>query len=171
MGKVVNMLGEEVIKLNIGCGFTKEPGWLGVDKNPEYTPDILVDLENKDLTSCDTDLSWNSVDVIKCWDFLEHINPLRCVGLMGQFWELLKPGGILDIRVPSTDGRGAFQNPLHKSYWNKNSFLYYLLPDLKKEIGFEGEFKPLQLFDQITGDQVIHVFVKFETVKGDKWNR
>ena len=27
--------------------------------------------------------------------------------------------------IPSTDGRGAFQDPTHVSYWNENSFLYY----------------------------------------------
>ena len=29
------------------------------------------------------------------------------------------------IEVPSTDGRGAFQDPTHVSYWNQNSFWYY----------------------------------------------
>ena len=29
------------------------------------------------------------------------------------------------IEVPSTDGRGAFQDPTHVSFWNENSFTYY----------------------------------------------
>ena len=29
------------------------------------------------------------------------------------------------IEVPSTDGRGAWMDPTHISYWNENSFLYY----------------------------------------------
>ena len=152
------------IKLDIGCGFSKDPEWLGVDKREECKPDILIDLEYEDLTSGPR-LLWDSITEIKCWDFLEHITPLRGIELMQQFWELLKPGGILDIRVPSTDGRGAFQNPLHVSSWNKNSFLYYLVPAMKKEIGFEGNFAPISIYDQITGDQVIHTFVKFEAIK------
>ena len=27
--------------------------------------------------------------------------------------------------TPSTDGRGAFQDPTHVSFWNSNSFWYY----------------------------------------------
>lgn len=51
------------------------------------------------------------------------------------------PRGSIDILVPSTDGRGAFQDPTHISFWNANSFLYYsavnpehhlLYPDLIK---------------------------------------
>ena len=38
---------------------------------------------------------------------------------------VLAPGGWAFIEVPSTDGRGAFQDPTHVSYWNENSFLYY----------------------------------------------
>jgi len=36
----------------------------------------------------------------------------------------LNPGWAF-IEIPSTDGRGAFQDPTHVSYWNENSFLYY----------------------------------------------
>ena len=29
------------------------------------------------------------------------------------------------IEVPSTDGRGAWQDPTHVSFWNEHSFWYY----------------------------------------------
>ena len=31
--------------------------------------------------------------------------------------------------TPSTDGRGAFQDPTHVSFWNSNSFWYYTRPE------------------------------------------
>jgi SAM-dependent methyltransferase len=47
------------------------------------------------------------------------------VHIMNEAYRVLAPGGFLLIRVPSTDGRGAFQNPLNVSFWNEHSFWYY----------------------------------------------
>jgi hypothetical protein len=44
---------------------------------------------------------------------------------MGEIHRVLAHGGWAFIEVPSTDGRGAFQDPTHVSYWNENSFWYY----------------------------------------------
>ncbi len=46
---------------------------------------------------------------------------------MNELWRCLKPGGIADIIVPTTDGRGWAQDPTHICYppFNRNSFLYY----------------------------------------------
>lgn len=44
---------------------------------------------------------------------------------MREVYRVLSPGGWLFCQVPSTDGRGAYQDPRHVSYWNENSFLYY----------------------------------------------
>lgn len=45
--------------------------------------------------------------------------------IMNECWRVLKMDGILDIVVPTTDGRGAFQDPDHKSFWNRNTFWYH----------------------------------------------
>lgn len=44
---------------------------------------------------------------------------------MSEMHRVLADGAWAFIEVPSTDGRGAFQDPTHVSYWNENSFLYY----------------------------------------------
>jgi hypothetical protein len=44
---------------------------------------------------------------------------------MSEIHRVLADGGWVFIEVPSTDGRGAFQDPTHVTYWNENSFLYY----------------------------------------------
>lgn len=46
-------------------------------------------------------------------------------GMMNDLWRMLSNGGILMTDTPSTDGRGAFQDPGHKSFWNENSFWYW----------------------------------------------
>ena len=44
---------------------------------------------------------------------------------MSEIHRVLADGAWAFIEVPSTDGRGAFQDPTHVSYWNENSFWYY----------------------------------------------
>src|SRR4030042_3323773 len=48
---------------------------------------------------------------------------------MNEVWRVLLDGGWLLSRTPSTDGRGAFQDPTHCAYYNENSFLYYTNAD------------------------------------------
>ena len=47
---------------------------------------------------------------------------------------MLVPGGWLLTHVPSTDGRGAFCDPTHVSFWNELSFRYYTEKDYAKLI-------------------------------------
>jgi len=78
----------------------------------------------------------SAVGCIRAVDFIEHIAgcldsactheaPFCSVGLMNEFYRLLAPGAWLITATPSTDGRGAWQDPTHISFWNPNSFWYY----------------------------------------------
>jgi len=65
----------------------------------------------------------NSVGVIRASHVFEHlVNPVH---VMNEAYRVLAPSGWLLVDVPSTDGRGAFQDPTHVSFWNSNSFWYY----------------------------------------------
>lgn len=77
-----------------------------------------------------TGLPDNSVGVIRACDFLEHV-PDK-VALMNECHRLLVHGGMLLTLTPSSDGRGAYQDPTHVSYWNQNSFWYYTDPNFAK---------------------------------------
>lgn len=85
----------------------------------------------------------DSIGCVRAYDFLEHIpfcqdssckhgadvGLLCVVGLMNEIYRVLAPGGWLISKTPSTDGRGAFQDPTHCSFWNPNSFWYYTRKD------------------------------------------
>lgn len=73
-----------------------------------------------------------SVGVIRAVDFLEHVADK--VRLMNEMYRVLAPGGMLLSLTPSTDGRGAFCDPTHTSYWNELSFRYYTNPDFAKYV-------------------------------------
>lgn len=65
----------------------------------------------------------NSVGVINATHILQTVKDKTKI--MGEIYRVLCDGGWAFIEVPSTDGRGAFQDPTHVSYWNENSFWYY----------------------------------------------
>jgi SAM-dependent methyltransferase len=65
----------------------------------------------------------NSVGVLNASHILQKIQDKLLI--MREIHRVLAHGGWAFIEVPSTDGRGAFQDPTHVSYWNENSFLYY----------------------------------------------
>ncbi|MFE9190631.1 hypothetical protein ACFYL6_13575 [Micromonospora sp. NPDC007208] len=56
-------------------------------------------------------------------DFLEHI-PDK-IALFNELYRLLAPNGMLLSLTPSTDGRGAYQDPTHMAFYNENSFWYF----------------------------------------------
>ena len=104
------------MKLNLCCSDAHLIGYVNVDR--VQPADMIVDLDHGWL--------WedSSVSEIRAWDAFEHLR--YKIHSMNEAWRVLKPGGKLDLIVPTTDGRGAFQDPQHVSYWNPNSLWYYL---------------------------------------------
>ena len=101
--------------VDIGGGLNPYPGYTTVDLRD--TADYVCDLNNG------IPLPDNSVGVLNASHILEHLQDKTKI--MGEIHRVLSHGGWAFIEVPSTDGRGAFQDPTHVSYWNENSFLYY----------------------------------------------
>lgn len=98
-------------------------------KREGYT---LIDDEVHDLNKR-IPLPDNSVGVINATHVLQRLkDPVKS---MREIHRVLAHGGWAMIEVPSTDGRGAFQDPRHVSYWNEHSFWYYLNRNQAKFIG------------------------------------
>lgn len=103
--------------LDLGAAHGKPAGYLGVDQSAGEGVDLVGRLPER------LDLPDGSVGVIRAVDFLEHV-PQK-VELINEIHRLLAPGGMLLSLTPSTDGRGAFQDPTHTAFYNENSFWYY----------------------------------------------
>ena len=71
----------------------------------------------------------NGVGVIKLIDFLQGIADRAA--LLNECHRVLCHGGLIITQTPSTDGRGAFQDPSHLSFWNENSFWYLTRAELR----------------------------------------
>jgi len=102
--------------LNLGCGKVRIPGSLGVDrvKIEEYV-DVVHDLDviPYPFTS-------DSVDEIHLYHVLEHLHdPIK---KMEELHRILKPGGVLHIRVPHFSSMGAFTDMTHIRPFGYSSF-------------------------------------------------
>ncbi|WP_030719670.1 glycosyltransferase [Streptomyces sp. NRRL F-2580] len=106
-----------LLALDLGAAHRKPPGYLGVDQYARDGVDIIATLP------APLDLPDNSVGLLRAVDFLEHV-PAK-VPLINELYRLLAPGGMLLTLTPSSDGRGAYQDPTHVAYYNENSFWYY----------------------------------------------
>jgi glycosyltransferase involved in cell wall biosynthesis len=118
----------------LACKDAKDNGLhiveLGGGINPKEGCNINLDLEDGnfrwDLNN-GIPLEDNSVGAIWASHIIEHLHDKHMI--MKEIHRVLVDGGWAFIQVPSTDGRGAFQDPTHVSYWNENSFWYYTRAD------------------------------------------
>ena len=110
-------------------GFNKPNGYISIDK---YNGDITADL-NEGIPFAD-----NSCGIVRAYDALEHLHDIQFT--MKEIHRVLAPGGILLSQTPSTDGRGAWQDPTHVSFWNENSFWYWTRPEQMKYIRNEKRY-------------------------------
>lgn len=105
-----------LLVVDLGGAHGKPDGFIGVDIAEAPGVDIVADLRQK----------WpfedSSVGLLRASDFIEHL-PDK-VHTLNEMWRVMAPGGVVLIDVPSTDGRGAFQDPTHVSFWNTHSMWY-----------------------------------------------
>ena len=106
------------MKLNLCCSDQHLPGYVNVDI--VQPADELVDLADERQPWPWAD---SSVSEIRFHDGPEHLpNKIRT---MNECWRVLEPDGKLDLFVPTTDGRGAFQDPQHVAFFTPNDLFYY----------------------------------------------
>ena len=112
-----------LLKVNLGGSLYPRDGY------------ITIDFQDSDI-DCDLNegipLPDSSVGVLNATHILAKLkDPIKS---MREIHRVLAHGGWAMIEVASTDGRGAWQDPTHVSYWNEHSFWYYTNRDKAKYI-------------------------------------
>lgn len=82
------------IKLHLGCGEKYINGFINIDVRPLNTVDLVEDI--KTLNS----FSKNSVDLIYASHVLEHFGRLEYMSILKNWYDVLKPSGVLRLCVP-----------------------------------------------------------------------
>jgi hypothetical protein len=100
----------ETLRLNLGCGSKKYPGYVNVDVSPYFKPDMVVDLEK-------TPWPWqdSSADEIKMEHVLEHLGETTAsyLAIWKEIWRVGKAGCVLDITVPHWNHESQHHDPTH----------------------------------------------------------
>jgi len=112
------------VKLNLGSGNKKIPGFINLDIQPLPNVDIIWNLERG------IPLNDNAVEEILANDIIEHISDI--INLFKEIHRVCKPNSVVKIKVPYFKSTEAFKDPTHKSFFTEETF-YYLSPKERKK--------------------------------------
>jgi SAM-dependent methyltransferase len=110
------------LRLNLGGGARRLPGYFSLDCVAATRPDILADL-NEPLT----ELPDNSVDAIYARHTLEHIT--RFMDLLQELHRVTRPDGQIEIIVPHFSNPFGYSDPTHVRFFGLYSFYYFCAGD------------------------------------------
>jgi len=99
-----------MIKYNLGCGNNKLEGFINVDKEEFYKPDLLIDLEKFPW-----DIKTSSADVVVLTHVLEHLgkDPDDFLNVMKELYRITRPFGEIRITVPHPYSYNFIVDPTH----------------------------------------------------------
>lgn len=121
------------MKLDIGCGKNKKPGFTGLDRVRMPGVDIVCDLDKEQIP-----LEDGSVDEVFSMHFMEHTADLLFV--MEEVWRVCKDGAKVTIAVPYFTSVGAFRDPTHKRFFTYETFDHFTdtknLPTFYSDVRF-----------------------------------
>ena len=102
-----------MLRVDLGCGWRKVPGFIGTDISHHSDAEMLFDLNKPPYPFSDS-----AVDRIWCHHVIEHLD------IKEDFWKevhrVLKPGG--RIEVATNVFPFGFSNVQHKTFYNAETF-------------------------------------------------
>ena len=117
------------IRLDIGCGLNKQPGFVGMDIQPLSSVDIV-----QDWLSFPWILPDESVIQAIASHVVEHVPRVTYrdgkshwtfVEFMDEVWRVLKPDSQFAIVMPYCLSMGYYQDPTHVNPCNEVTWLYF----------------------------------------------
>jgi len=105
-------------RVNLGCGISKQEGYLNIDIDPKCNPDKIANITNLDF------IEDESVELVETYHTIEHLWLEEVPKFFKEMKRIIKKGGKLIIECPD----------LEKCFSNMKKF-----PD-RLEIGINGIF-------------------------------
>lgn len=123
--------------LNLGAGNRIIEGAVNHDRTI-HRPEISV---AHDLNILPWPWPDNSFDVISARAVFEHLD-VDLVGCLNECWRILRPGGVLDIKLPYWKSETTFDDPTHRRGYGIGVF-YYFDPEFPngQKYGFYTPYK------------------------------
>lgn len=124
----------DLLKLDLGCGKTKQAGFIGVDIRKFDGVDQEVDLRQP--------WPWadNSVAQVFCAHFIEHLKPAERIHFVNELWRVLVPGGTATIIIPHFASCRAYGDLSHEWPPVSEMWFYYLDPTWRAQEAPHNDF-------------------------------
>ena len=93
--------------LDLGCGFAKHSGAIGIDHNPLAAPDILHDLDSYPYP-----VPSNHFRTVICQDVIEHVQDIGA--FLREIHRVSVGGAVVRVRTPHFSSWYAYNDPTHR---------------------------------------------------------
>lgn len=119
--KHIDMTNEDKVtkRINLGCGMQKIEGFVNVDINPIYEPDVVVDLNKFPWPFAD-----NEFDHVVAKDIIEHLGDTGAdfIKVMQELYRISNNGAIWEVQAPHWNCDIAKDDPTHTRVLTPNTF-------------------------------------------------
>ncbi len=104
--------------LELGCGRTKHPNAVGIDRISLPGVDVV-----HDLNRCPYPFEDNTFDEVYAIHVIEHLDSILAV--MEEIYRITKPNARVVVITPHHSDAISWQDPTHKWHLNSYSFSYF----------------------------------------------
>jgi hypothetical protein len=138
------------MRLNLGCGNRKLPGWVNVDKVAACSPDQVVDLEA---------MPWpwpnDSVEEIALLHVLEHLGAATEIylGIVKELYRVCRNGALVSVIVPHPRHDNFLNDPTHVRVVTEVGLLMFSQAANRRWIAAGGADTPLGIYLGIDFEQ------------------
>lgn len=101
--------------LDVGCGWNKTPGAIGMDANPKTHADVIHDLGSVPYPFPDSNF-----DEIVCRHVAEHVPDV--MSFIAELHRIGRPGARIKITTPHYSNPDWATDPTHRNHFNSYSF-------------------------------------------------
>jgi predicted SAM-dependent methyltransferase len=153
-----------MIKLNLACGYRYNSEWINLDFNAHSKEVKKINLLGK--LPFDDD----SVDIIYCSHFIEHLSPKQADSLLNECHRILKKDGLIRIVVPDLENivseylknlKVIYNNEIGENELNK--YFYSQLELLDQMVREKSGGELLAFYKKKSNDPDIRAYVKSRT--------
>lgn len=120
---------DNLVKVELGCGRTKNEGYIGIDRFPLPGVDIVADLDKG------IPLEENSVDVMLSCNSLEHFSDLAHI--ISEIYRVCKHEAIVLVLAPYYNTITNLANIYHKQVFNDDTFRFFSPDKTNEFINYE----------------------------------
>ena len=125
--------------LDVGCGWNKTPGAIGIDSNPKSHADVIHDLGVVPYPFAE-----NEFDEVVCRHVAEHVPDV--MAFVTELYRITRPGGRINIVTPHYSNPDWATDPTHKNHFNSYTFNCFI--DDRQLFPFytEVKLKPIRTY-------------------------